>query len=46
MPHGTRQAAEVEPFALSPPGPASERLSGLVERVVFHNPTMMNRSSL
>ncbi len=32
------QAAAVEPFALTPPGPASERLSGLVERVVFHNP--------
>ena len=38
MPHGDRHAAEVEPFALRPPGPASERLSGLVERVVFHNP--------
>ena len=38
MPHGDRHAADVEPFALRPPGPASERLSGLVERVVFHNP--------
>jgi exodeoxyribonuclease V alpha subunit len=38
MPHGDRHAADVEPFALSPPGPATERLSGLVERVVFHNP--------
>jgi exodeoxyribonuclease V alpha subunit len=38
MPHGDRHAADVEPFTLRPPGPASERLSGLVERVVFHNP--------
>ncbi len=38
MPHGDRHAAAVEPFTLRPPGPASERLSGLVERVVFHNP--------
>jgi exodeoxyribonuclease V alpha subunit len=38
MPHGDRHAADVEPFALRPPGPATERLSGLVERVVFHNP--------
>ncbi|MGH6914877.1 MAG: helix-hairpin-helix domain-containing protein, partial [Geminicoccales bacterium] len=34
-----RHAADVETFALRPPGPATERLSGLVERVVFHNPT-------
>ena len=38
MPHGKHQASEVEGFALRPPGPATERLSGLVERVVFHNP--------
>ncbi len=38
MPHGNRHAADVEPFALRPPAPPTERLSGLVERVVFHNP--------
>jgi exodeoxyribonuclease V alpha subunit len=37
MPHGKHQASDVESFALRPPGPATERLSGLVERVVFHN---------
>ena len=39
MPHGKHHASDVEGFALRPPGPATERLSGLVERVVFHNPT-------
>jgi exodeoxyribonuclease V alpha subunit len=39
MPQGKHQASDAEGFALRPPGPATERLSGLVERVVFHNAT-------
>ena len=33
-----RSAAAAEPFTLTAPEAAAETLSGLVERVVFHNP--------